>query len=66
MPRLVIVDPHYREYMKYSRLVREIYADYSDQVEAFGMDENWIDVTASGCFGDGEKIANEIREPGEV
>lgn len=61
-PGLVIVDPHYREYMKYSRLVREIYADYSDQVEAFGMDENWIDVTASGCFGDGEKIANEIRE----
>lgn len=40
-PGLVIVDPHYREYMKYSRLVREIYADYSDQVEAFGMDENW-------------------------
>lgn len=62
-PGLVTVNPHYREYMKYSRLVREIYCEYSDQVEAYGMDENWIDVTASQrAFGSGEKIANEIRE----
>ncbi len=62
-PRLVTVEPHYREYMKYSRLVRSIYDDYSDQVEAYGMDENWIDVTASArCFGDGGKIADEIRK----
>ncbi len=61
-PLLVTVDPHYREYMKYSRLVRQIYCEYSDQVEAYGMDENWIDVTGSAIFGDGEKIANEIRE----
>ena len=37
-PGLVTVDPHYREYMKYSRLGREIYAEYTDQVEAYGMD----------------------------
>ena len=62
-PGLVIIPPHYGEYMKYSRLVREIYCDYSDQVEAYGMDENWIDVTGSRLlFGDGEHIANEIRE----
>lgn len=62
-PELVIVPPHYREYMKYSRLVREIYCEYSDLVEAYGMDENWIDVTGSRLlFGDGETIANEIRE----
>jgi len=62
-PGLVIVPPHYREYMKYSRLVRQIYCQYSDLVEAYGMDENWIDVTGSRLrFGDGEQIANEIRE----
>jgi len=61
-PGLVTVDPHYREYMKYSRLVRSIYCEYSDQVEAYGMDENWIDVTASRrLFGTGEEIADEIR-----
>ncbi|MBP3917843.1 MAG: DNA polymerase IV [Clostridia bacterium] len=62
-PGLVIVEPHYREYIKYSQYVRRIYNDYSDQIEAYGMDENWIDVTASKrLFGDGSKIANEIRE----
>lgn len=62
-PTLVTVDPHYGEYVKYSRLVRQIYREYSDRVEPYGMDENWIDVTASAkTFGSGEKIANEIRE----
>lgn len=60
---LVMVNPHYREYMKYSRIVREIYKSYSDLVEPYGMDENWVDVTGSvRWFGSGEKIANEIRE----
>ena len=59
-PELVIVPPHYREYMKYSRLVREIYCEYSDLVEAYGMDENWIDVTGSRLlFGDGEILVGD-------
>ena len=34
-------------------MAREIYEDYTDQVEAFGLDENWLDVTGSvGLFGD--------------
>ncbi len=62
-PGLVTVDPHYGEYVKYSRLVRSIYREYSDLVEPYGMDENWIDVTASArTFGSGEAIAHEIRE----
>ena len=60
---LVVVPPHYEEYMKFSKAAREIYEDYTDQVEAFGMDECWLDVTGSvGIYGDGEKIAQEIRE----
>lgn len=62
-PNLVIVPPHYEEYMKYSALARSVYQEYTDQVEPYGMDECWLDVTGSTkLFGDGETIANEIRE----
>ena len=37
---LIIVPPHYREYMRYSGYMREILQDYTDQVEAFGLDEH--------------------------
>ena len=62
-PDLVIVPPHYDEYMSFSKAAREIYEHYTDQVEPFGMDECWLDCTGStGIMGSGEKIANEIRE----
>ena len=36
---------------------------YTDLVEPFGIDESWLDVTASKrVFGDGEKIAELIRQ----
>ncbi len=61
-PSLVIARPHHEEYVKYSRRVNEIYQRYTDLVEPFGIDESWLDVTASQkLFGDGEKIANMIR-----
>ncbi len=60
---LVIVPPHYSEYARYSRAVHEIYLRFTDQVEPFGMDEAWLDVTGSEkLFGDGESIAHQIRE----
>ena len=63
MPRLVIVPPNFDEYLKYSRLVREVYYQYTDLIEPFGMDECWLDVTGStGLFGDGSQIAHKIRE----
>lgn len=62
-PNLVLVPPHYSEYGKYSKAVRQIYARYTDLVEPFGMDECWLDVTQSRTlFGSGEEIANKIRE----
>lgn len=61
-PNLVICPPHYEEYVKYSRRVNEIYAKYTDMIEPFGIDESWLDVTASGkLFGTGEEIAEKIR-----
>ena len=62
-PSLVIAPPHYEEYLKYSKLVRAIYEEYTDKVEPFGMDECWLDVTGSTLlFGDGKRIAYEIKE----
>ena len=61
-PTLVIASPHYDEYERYSKIVNEIYSDYTDKVEPFGIDESWLDVTASQrIFGSGEEIAELIR-----
>ena len=62
-PNLIIIPPHDEEYERYSRAVLEILYSYTDLVEPFGIDESWLDVTASEkLFGSGEKIANDIRE----
>ena len=62
-PELVVVAPNYPLYLKFSRLARSIYASYTDQVEAFGLDEAWLDVTGSThIFGSGIEMADEIRE----
>ena len=61
-PQITFVPPHFDRYMQYSRAAREIYSQYTDQVEPFGADECWLDVTGSGLlFGSGETIANELR-----
>ena len=61
-PDLVIVRPHHDLYYKYSKQVMDIYKRYTDYVESFGPDEAWLDVTGSKrLFGDGVKIANELR-----
>lgn len=62
-PDIVFVSPHYDEYVKYSKQVFTIYTSFTDRVESFGIDECWLDVTGSlKLFGDGEQIANKIRE----
>jgi DNA polymerase-4 len=61
-PDLVCVPAHYERYLHFSALARDIYISYTDQVEAFGLDECWLDVTGStGLFGDGIAIADDIR-----
>ncbi len=61
-PSLVIVHPHMEVYKEYSKKVRSIYYEYTDLVEPFGIDECYLDVTKSEkLFGDGEKIANILR-----
>ena len=59
---LVIVPPTFGAYMRYSSLARRMYRDYTDQIEPFGLDECWLDVSGSGILGSGEEIAHEIRK----
>ena len=61
-PDLQTVPPHHKKYQHYSRLINEIYLQYTDMVEPFSVDESWLDVTASQkLFGNGKQIADKIR-----
>ena len=61
-PDLQTVPPHHKKYQHYSRLINEVYLQYTDMVEPFSVDESWLDVTASQkLFGNGKQIADKIR-----
>lgn len=61
-PELIIIEPHFEEYIKYSRLAHDIYARYTDKIEPMGLDEVWCDITGSIlAFGSKERICEEIR-----
>lgn len=62
-PQLMIIHPHYDEYLYYTKKVKDIYREYSNQVESFGLDEAWVDVSESvKLFGSGVKIAQMIQQ----
>ncbi len=62
-PNLQVVPPNQKQYLYFSRLARDIYADYTDFIESFGIDEAWLDVSAStNLYGNGQKIADTIRQ----
>ncbi|MEG1252638.1 MAG: DNA polymerase IV [Erysipelotrichaceae bacterium] len=62
-PNLVVIPPNYDDYMYYTEKVKDIYRDYSDYVESFGLDEAWIDISASqALFGEPEVIAHIIQQ----
>lgn len=60
-PDIVFVPPRMDLYLRFSRMAHEIYADYTDLQEPYGIDECWLDVTSSCSLkGDGLSIAQEI------
>ena len=59
---LVELPADFDAYLKAARQVRTVYERYTDRVEAFGIDECWLDVTESlSLFGSGAVIAERIR-----
>lgn len=50
-------------YLRFSRMAHEIYADYTDLQEPYGIDESWLDVTDSCSLkGDGLSIAINLYD----
>ena len=60
-PDLIIVPPHYEEYVKISEATRQIYNDNTYQVEPFGLDEAWLDVTGEDGVEAAKRISNRIK-----
>lgn len=60
-PELTVLKPNFPRYLDYSRKVRQVYADFTDRCEPFGIDECWLDVTGCIAHGGGAHAAEEIR-----
>lgn len=59
---LVCVPARFDLYLRVSRMVKDIYREYSDRVESFGVDEAWIDIShLASTFEEATEIANNIR-----
>ena len=60
---LLIIPPSYDDYIYYTNEVKNIYREYSDAVESFGLDEAWVDYTSSiHLFGDANQMASHIQK----
>ena len=62
-PDVVVLPPNYELYKQVSRHTRQIYYRYSDQVEPFGIDECWVDITNSlSCLQmSAEEVAYDVN-----
>lgn len=49
-PQLTVIPADFKEYLYYTNAVKNIYRDYTEQVESFGLDEAWVDITNSLTF----------------
>lgn len=62
-PQLEIIKPRMQLYIDVSLQISEIYKRYTELVEPYSIDEQFLDVTGSGLlFGDPEQIAKTIQE----
>lgn len=62
-PGLILIPPHFEQYIKYSKLARDLYLRYTDFVEPYGLDECFLDVSGStDVYGSGRAIAEDIRK----
>lgn len=61
-PELICVPPDYPLYVHFSHMMRAIEEEWTDRVEAFGLDENWMELTQPGLtMSDGARAADAIR-----
>ena len=70
-PDITFVSPRMDLYLRFSRMAHEIYAEYTDRQEPYGIDECWLDVTGSSSLkGDvvgkmtDEDLVHQLRTAG--
>jgi len=62
-PHAVFLKPRGRLYAEVSRQVFDVFATYTDLVEPLGIDEAFLDVTASRrLFGEGPALARRLKD----
>ena len=60
-PELTVLKPDYDSYLYFSEKVRDLYYEYTDRIEPFGIDECWLDISASiSYFGSVDRIVKEL------
>jgi len=61
-PEAVIARPHMQLYIEVSCMITAILEQYTDKVEIFSIDEQFIDITASlDLFGDPYRVASKMK-----
>ncbi|WP_088834508.1 DNA polymerase IV [Paenibacillus tyrfis] len=61
-PELVVIRPRMRTYIDVSLMITKIYESFTDLVEPFSIDEQFLDVTGSlQYFGSPEEIVKQIQ-----
>jgi nucleotidyltransferase/DNA polymerase involved in DNA repair len=62
-PELVVMRPRMQHYIDVSLMITQIYKEFTDLVEIFSIDEQFMDVTGSlPLFGDPVTIAHAIQQ----
>ena len=62
-PELTVIKPDYPLYIDYSDRVKAIYYRYTGNIEPFGIDECWLDISGyQNTITDGTRIAYEIKD----
>ena len=62
VPDVIVLEPHFEKYRHYSRMVMQIFHDFTPLVEQLSIDEAFLDVSgATKIFGSPEEIAALIR-----
>lgn len=60
-PELIVIQPDFHLYRKYSRAFMDIAYEYTPLLQAVSIDECYLDITGSKQFGTPLEIANEIQ-----
>lgn len=61
-PGLITLPPNYALYLHLSGRARQIFGDYADKIEPFGLDEAWLDVSGNETLHTAKLLGDKIRK----